>query len=488
MKKALILILVVLMLLPAIACQKPQTDNSQTTDGTSDVASSGTQGDSSSGEPQLELPNTNLNGFTMTILRSSSYFTEPGVWSEEEMSGDQVSDEVFKRNALIEKTYNCKIELLPTTAEHPSHEISKYVSSGDGAVDMMLDGGTYISQTLQYYTDLNTLDYFDFEKPWWNQDFNKGVSLGNKLFLTVGSYLLKARQGIYHIIFNKVVADDIDIDPDSLYQMVRDNEWTLDVMTTFAKKAKMDLNGDGIFTYEDRYGLLGELYCNWTLSLGAGFRCVDKDVDDLPVVTFGSERNSDVIDAVLKMTSDLETTLYAERITGVDNYWTTKNELSVTNNRWLFLCCGLGDRMRTMEQDYGVLPCPKLDEQQDRYYHDASLGNSPVTTIPLSATDANKVAFILEAMSYYSYRDVLPVFYQNYLNTKLARDSESVEMLKLIHDSLYYDVGAMFDWGMHSIVAFMTKNTLAKDYDAYRVKIRSKINASLDVIGVPNIE
>ena len=110
--------------------------------------------------------------------------------------------------------------------------------------------------------------------------------------------------------------------------------------------------------------------------------------------------------------------------------------------------------------------------------HDASLGNSPTTGVPISASDPDTVAFLLEAMSYYSYYNVLPIFYDNYLNTKLVRGEESVEMLQMIHNSIYYDLGALYNWGdMRMIIENMandTTSTLASQY-ASKSKVMQKM-------------
>ena len=470
---------IIAVLVSVLSCTNHNGPDEQTTIQASESTSTPT------GDPDFELPDLDLDGFTMTMLRSETYFTEHGVWADSDKTGDRVSEAVYKRNLKIEEKYKCTIALLKSNSDHPSSDIPLYVADDSGAVDVVFDGGGQIVKMLDYFYDLNKLAYFDFDKPWWNREFNEGVSIGGKLYLTIGSYMTDARQYIFHIIFDKAVADDLQISDSTFYQIVRDDQWTLDKMTEYAKLASKDVNGDGVFDTNDRYGFLGQVYLNWSLALGAGLHCVEKDKDDIPIDTLGSSRNFDVIDAVLKLTTDPTVTQYAERMTGVDNVWRKLRELETSNGMWLFLGGALGDYMRAVpDPGYGVLPSPKLDERQTRYYHDASLGNSPTTAIPICSNDPDKVSFILEAMSYYSYKEVLPEFYENYLNTKLVRDDDSIEMLQLIHNSLFYDVGALFGWGgMHSVVATMTdQNLLASRYDSIRETISAQMNDSVSMI------
>ena len=113
------------------------------------------------------LPEKDLNGFAFTMLRSGSFFTERGVWTEE-LTGDAVPDAIYERNVFIEDKYNCTLEVLESTAQHPSSgDVPKYVKSGDDSVDMVLDGGQFIANTSENYRNMNALPYFDFSSPWW---------------------------------------------------------------------------------------------------------------------------------------------------------------------------------------------------------------------------------------------------------------------------------------------------------------------------------
>ena len=430
------------------------------------------------------LPDMDFEGFTLTLFRSAAYFPEYGVWSGE-LTGETVSDAIFNRNKYLEETYNCNIELLETSENHTSEAVAKYVASGDDTVDVLFDGGEYIGANAANFRDLNTLEYFDFSKPWWNKEFNSGVTIGGRLYFTVGCYQTTALGGIRHIVFNKSVAEDFGIDGQGYYGLVRDGKWVIDRMTEDARKVKSDLNGDGIYDTNDLWGVVGENYVTWSLALGCGFRCAGKDEGDMPVISFGSETNVSIMDKVLGLTGDNDTVIFAQRLTGVDDKWTEYFKMVSSGRQWLFTAAGLLDTMRSMEEDYGVLPSPKFDESQDRYYHDASLGLSPTTGIPVSASDPDTVSYLMEAMCWASYNQVIPEFYENYLNTKMVRDEESVEMLKIIHNSLYYDIGALYNWGdMRMMIEGMTENNLASKYARSEKSINKALGKTLEAFGL----
>jgi len=483
MKKALSILLLTAMMLSAFACSG---DNNEVQSDTSSLTEADSSSDTENTAPQSELPELDLGGITVTMLRSNQNFIEQGIYAAEQ-NGDPVNDAIFDRNSRIMENYNCVIFLQESSSLHPSADITTYVMSGDGTVDMLYDGGTFIAQTTKNYNDLNTMSYLDFEKPWWNNDFNKGITIDGKLFFTVGSHMTTARTNVYHVIFNKTVATDNGFDPAELYGHVYDDTWTLDKMIEYAESVKKDLNGDGKFDSNDLWGMIGEEYNSWTIALGSGFKFAEKDADDIPFITMGNEKNYNIMDKVMKLTANRDTSYMTNRMSESD-IWATLRTMKTTSGRWLFLCGSLGDSMRTLEDDYGALPTPKFDESQERYYHDASVGNSPTTAIPISTDIPDETAFVLEAMCYDSYVNMLPIFYENYLNTKLARDEETVEMLKIVHDTLYYDIGALYNWGnMRMIIENMTnatENNLASSYASIEGTIKAALDETIeDVIG-----
>ena len=178
MKKALSIMLLTAMMLSAFACSG---DNNEVQSDTSSLTEADSSSDTENTAPQSELPELDLGGITVTMLRSNQNFIEQGIYAAEQ-NGDPVNDAIFDRNSRIMENYNCVIFLQESSSLHPSADITTYVMSGDGTVDMLYDGGTFIAQTTKNYNDLNTMSYLDFEKPWWNNDFNKGITIDGKLF------------------------------------------------------------------------------------------------------------------------------------------------------------------------------------------------------------------------------------------------------------------------------------------------------------------
>ena len=92
--------------------------------------------------------------------------------------------------------------------------------------------------------------------------------------------------------------------------------------------------------------------------------------------------------------------------------------------------------IRDMEQDFAVLPYPKLTEQ-DGYVisaHDTSeVGLIPITVSPDST---GYISAVIEVLCRETHKAVLPVYYDSSIKMKYTRDQNSAQMLDIIHDNI----------------------------------------------------
>ena len=110
----------------------------------------------------------------------------------------------------------------------------------------------------------------------------------------------------------------------------------------------------------------------------------------------------------------------------------------------MFIQYLMEDTMRSMSDEYGVLPFPKLTEDQE--YMTYVLPRHGGFMLPKTLTDekAGMIGYVVECLSAYSYKELRPAIYDVALTTKGVRDEESVGMIDLILDSRRYDfVGAL---------------------------------------------
>ena len=134
-----------------------------------------------------------------------------------------------------------------------------------------------------------------------------------------------------------------------------------------------------------------------------------------------------------------------------DEVWRDTVHKAFIEGRELFYMCGLilNTSFRKMKDDMGILPIPKFDPAQDRYYHTVSQANSDVMCIPagFSESELDDIGLLASARSRESKKLVTPAYMDVQLKYRDARDEESGEMLDIIFASRTFDVGSMYNWG-----------------------------------------
>ena len=100
-----------------------------------------------------------------------------------------------------------------------------------------------------------------------------------------------------------------------------------------------------------------------------------------------------------------------------------------------------------MDFEYGILPIPKYDEEQQDYYSTAASWHSYVYMIPKSAASAEDSAYIMDVLAFWGEDIVKPAYYDITLQRKLSKDSESADMLDIIFNNMVYDLGYYAKFG-----------------------------------------
>ena len=91
-----------------------------------------------------------------------------------------------------------------------------------------------------------------------------------------------------------------------------------------------------------------------------------------------------------------------------------------------------------MKDDYGILPIPKWNEEQEDYLSCVN-GAGGFVVIPNNPADAERTGMLFEALAAGAYDMVTPQIYEVITKTKNVRDAESADMVNLIIRNRVYD-------------------------------------------------
>lgn len=427
-----------------------------------------------------------LGGETFTML----YFDPVSAygWSgipcdidEAEITGDILSDAIYNRNRKIENMYNTEFEAV-AAGEEIFDTINKSVMAQCGDYDAFFPIWWGITGTITSGVLLRLDNYIDYSLPWWNENSLEAFSISGKTYAVTGSLTLVDKFSDAIIMFNKQMVDNYHLG--DIYQMVIDHEWTFEKMLQMCQTVSADVDSNGIYDTNGRYGFSAQKDLLYVLYQSAGEQICRLDEDGIPYLSCDSER---ALDVLMKITDFMNNnTLYFDK----DKFGLSVSETikMFKSDKVLFMMRPMSTifDLRDMNADFGIIPTPLMDENQSEYHTSIFYTAATATCIPSDVRDPEISAAILDTLSAESYYSVDPVFYDTVLGDKVTRDKNSTENLKIILDSHIYDPGVVYNFGGIE-KAFLTiwKNgsgAISSTIASYKSAVESSIENYIDVI------
>lgn len=383
--------------------------------------------------------------FNLHIFDDSIHVTWQDVdFSATEEMGDTLNDAVFIRMRNVNEKLNININPIPSPPG--GAKLQKSVTSQDDAYDAGFVT-THTASTMSqsgYLVNLHTIDALQLDQPWWDQNAVEDLSIDHKLFMVTGDIGTMYKKSIGVILFNKqLVANDTTLP--NPYELVENKKWTIDAFIEMGKKVSEDIDGNGKYDQNDKYGLL--FYSDMIALglIGAGVQMATKNADDIPEITFYSDKTVKIFEKYTEL-------LYDETLSFSWSEHKLQNDDVIAmfqDNRGLFNFNEFHsiENMRQMDTDFGILPMPLYEESQESYHHVINPHVAAMLVVPKSNLDMTRIAHVLDALGAESKNILTPAYYEKYLKSKGTRDNESEAVLDLVFSTLRYDAGYMNNWG-----------------------------------------
>ena len=355
--------------------------------------------------------------------------------NEDTLTGEVVSDTVFNRNEKVQSLLNIRFSFtendqncldIPAT-------ITKMVSSGDDAYELIIHD-LFPLATLSVqdsFLNVTGMPYLDFTQPYWYESYMKDVSFSSasKRYILAGDYFLDIIRSAHALYLNKDRYRTLYGDPEELYKLVLDGGWTQDVFMQYSNGAYQDVNGNGEKDKEDLFGF--STYGYWgpiiPWVIGSDLTFLEYREDGSPAFALDNERSVDLMNRLADI-------FYGEGAFDFQGDYSTV----FINGSSLFggyLRVASIENFRDMEADIGILPIPKMDDQQPRYIT-SSHDTASVGVIPVTCTKTDSLGAVLEVLSRESANELIPAYYETALKTKYTRDNQSALILDLIRQNI----------------------------------------------------
>ena len=413
-------------------------------------------------------------------------------WEEEGLNGEKLNDAMYSRNVEVEERLGVNIvqDLRAQDSGEVTATITQNVLAGTGTYALV---NNFTREVASMFTsgvlgDMDTIPYLQKEEAWWNQSANRNLSYGGYQFCAISSLNRFASDLTTIMMFNKDMCIDYGIELP--YNAVREGTWTYDLMFSMMDTLPLDSNGDGAMDEKDILGMVAQSSDIASAVAGCGVDFFAKDENDIPQFILGKdELNATKFETLFNVFSNRQRTVVVEYY-GLENVWGFWGEKFVSGEALFFpnFPCNLS-AYTEIEDDYGILPMPKFDENQKNYRAMTSLYYTSCLALPkVVDADPGDIGLTLDALSYLSYADVDPEYVSAYLENRYLRDEDSAEMMTIALHNTYFDPGfAMhYQWGkpleLLSQVVGSGENTFASTIASKAESIQNKVNATKDLI------
>lgn len=318
----------------------------------------------------------------------------------------------------IQETYNFKIKQVAISdwASTPEDFLNYATTGGDENYIFILRSGSELVSAMNsgLMYDLSTLDCLDFSEAKWGSGVHELMNKGGSIYgMFAGT--VEPKGGMY---FNKRLLQEAGIDPESIYDLQENNEWTWDKFEEICKQVQADTDNDGVI---DRYAMVNfasTFYKEAVYSNGGEF--IGKDANGY-YNALESEETMEALNWALDMISTYD---YPQPEDSEWDYW----QAAFVNGCGAFIAgetYQAGQDWSEMEDDFGFVCFPMGPKATD--YTNCYNDNPYCIPACYDADKAWKIAF-----AYDLYTEPVPGF-EDYNDRESGfldsfRDMESVEL------------------------------------------------------------
>lgn len=452
--RAFALFLVVIMCFGCIACGNTDdgpSDNDEVED------KDPLEGLNFKGEVFTIHSSTNVISSQESSFRSSNYLIQ----GEEEVTGDKASDAALQRNKLVESNLNIKLNYIESDYSYDiaTSSVRELIKSGADDIQLIVNDIRIADLCTEgLFHDANYGSYFNFSQPYWYDDLMGSISLQKDTrYVLLGDYFIDIIRYTNCLLFSKSLYEKLGMDGESIYQIVRDGDWTLDTMKQILQGGEgytynstyIDRTGNKKRDRRDTYGLVlndwwGPLI-PFFISTDPGY--ISRNEDGYPELTVYNERSISLVEKLTEIWH-----LNESAVGSVFNYDMADTITAFTEDRALILGGQMlgsleSELYANSEVDFAILPYPKLDDIQQDYVspiHDTTeVGFIPST---VSFSNLEVVSAVIESLCRESSKTVIPKYYESTLKIRYARESANAEMIQLIRD--HYDSAFALAWNL----------------------------------------
>lgn len=365
----------------------------------------------------------------MTLLTSDFHESHNYIMVNE-MNGEVVNEALVTAFINVKDRFNINmVKEVGGAHANVRQTINNASTSGDTAYDIVYnhDMDTVSSALNGAYLDIKSMPLVNLDKPWWTRS-SKEFQVNNKLYFTASYLGVMSPYMNITLYYNKDMAKEEHITIP--YEDIIEGKWYIEELITMTKGLSRDINSDGVMNESDRYAYVTSYFGNMSAQANLIGNAVSKNSKGKFVVT---DDQTKYISYMENMDKLMEEGIYSDA-DGKSGY----NNTIFSSERALFMYAEtrvLYNIRESLDFDFGVLPYPKMDENQKEY---SSAGFDIFWGVNRACSDnVEAIATVIEAMSCQNYNNVYPVIWETVLGLRLADSPEDSAVVAILRDATF---------------------------------------------------
>ena len=394
-------------------------------------------------------------------------------WGLSDGSGDALRRAIFEKKEKVENRLNIRVSARTVTGDWSGRkEFLAAVKADGSAPDLVLQNSAVVGTLAVQgcYADLSTVDFVNFDKPWWPGNQQKTCSIRGKLYAALGDASVTLREETQCILANADLIASQKLD--SPETAVSSGAWTAEFLLQTLQNANLPRNADG--TSARKATFAGNTACD-AMIYGGGYT-VSELTDGVPALSvrltspeFGQWFS---FWSAFTQRQDVQTLPPS----GTDGF---------ASGNVLFHFGTLSDVRRYLPNAafrLSFLPYPKADAGQQEY-RTVCTADATAFSIPANAKDRSLSGALLEATASYGYHVTSPAYLANLMQNPRLDTKFNKEAAELLHRTLTFDPARQFPEDSSCGTMFRQMAVASEGWDFIYKNNRALWEMSLKKIG-----
>ena len=358
-----------------------------------------------------------------------------------EIDGGLVNDAVLERNIMVEDLLGIELEF--TQIDLPYSEVAadirRFTTSGADEFDLVINDIYAFAELTIEGNFRNVMDddcVFDFERSYWYKDYMEDLRFTNGYqYVLAGDYFADIIRSAHLLLMNKeIYRDHFQSDPDEIYGVVSDYQWTYDRMNQLISNVYIDKNTNGEKDNGDVYGFMEPEFWGGSIpfSVSGNPTYITRDEHGTPeIVVHQGDRANQLASAISAIFNNECSSIGKTPEPEILQAFTEGEALIVGYQRLGSLENPI---FRNMEGDAAVLPYPMLFET-DKKYTTSAHDTTEMGAILATSTDLEYISTVIEVLNRETANILMPAYYSEGLQLQCVDDEKAAAMIDIIHDN-----------------------------------------------------